>query len=617
MPRFVYGIRFKTVVLMLAITLIPTFLITGWLYRKTTGMLREEMKYNQLTGIESAIRFVDVVLGDMDLIASNILFSRELQKRVSVPVESCTKYENYLNSSAIRSELGNLKNVNENIDSIYLYDWTNHRIFSTEAYGYVKESQMDALGWSAVRVLTDGTRQWNVIREGPSAENKNLISSKKQMIKNGETLFTFFINIDQKKFDTLLQELKGNPQSVYYIVDEDRQMIASSGAVDDEVFRRVNASLGAFANAFPEGQPPDSQAVREWSAGGRLRQPFEDFELQTGKDTYYIVKRSIHEIGWTFVSIIPTEAIYGSLATVRRVMEIICVISLLLILFFGFYMNELIYVPMNKLISAMNENKKGGPITCEVERQKDEFGEIASNFNDLILEQHELNQKLLEQEMLTKNAEIRFLQSQINPHFLYNILDNIHWMARMGETEGVADMTFALSRFYRSSLSGGKELVTVAEALHLAQAYFDIQKVRFHNRIEMITEVEPSLEQVFVPKRIFQPIIENAISHGVVNLEKKGFIMISGVDLGEWVKFLVEDNGTGLSAEETERINREIAEGDFDVPGNYALKNLNRQLKLLYGEGYGLTLESSKGKGTTVILRVTKEVWRKEGGKHV
>lgn len=606
MPRFVYGIRFKTVVLMLTITLIPTFLITGWLYRKTTGMLREEMKYNQLTGIESTIRFVDVVLGDMDLIASNILSNRDLQKRVSIPVENCTKYENYLNSLAIRSELGNLKNVNENIDSIYLYDWTNHRIFSTESYGYVKESQMDALGWSAVRQLTGGTRQWNVIRNGPSAENKNLISSKKQLVKNGEILFTFFINIDQKKFDTLLQELKGNPQSVYYIVDEDRQMIASSGAVDNEVFRQVNASLGVSPGAG-----------REKTAVKRTGQPVEDFEMQTGKDTYYIVKRSIQEIGWTFVSVIPTEAIYGSLTTVRRVMEIICVISLLLILFFGFYMNQLIYVPMNKLISVMNQNKKGGPFTCDVERQKDEFGEIASNFNDLILEQHELNQKLFEQEMLTKNAEIRFLQSQINPHFLYNILDNIHWMARMGETKGVADMTFALSRFYRSSLSDGKELVTVAEAIHLVQAYFDIQKVRFHNRIEMITEVEPSLEQVLVPKRIFQPIIENAINHGVVNMEKKGFIMISGVDMGEWVKFLVEDNGNGLSAAETDRINREIEEGDFEVPGNFALKNLNRQLKLLYGGECGLSLESSKGKGTTVIIRVAKEVWQREGENHV
>lgn len=602
MPRFVYGIRFKTVVLMLTITLIPTFLITGWLYRKTTGMLREEMKYNQLTGIESTIRFVDVVLEDMDLIASNILSDRDLQKRVSVPVESCTKYENYLNSLAIRSELGNLKNVNENIDSIYLYDWTNHRIFSTESYGYVKESQMDALGWSAVRQLAGGARQWNVIRNGPSADNKNLISSKKQMEKNGGILFTFFINIDQKKFDTLLQELRGNPQSVYYIVDEDRQMIASSGMVDEEVFRRVSATLG---------DSPDGRG--EKAAAGQPDQPVDDFEMQTEKDTYYIVKRSIHEIGWTFVSVIPTEAVYGSLATVRRVMEVICVISLLLILFFGFYMNELIYVPMNKLILVMNENKKGGPVTCDVERQKDEFGEIASNFNDLILEQHELNKKLLEQEMLTKNAEIRFLQSQINPHFLYNILDNIHWMARMGETKGVADMTFALSRFYRSSLSGGKELVTVEEALHLVQAYFDIQKVRFHNRIEMITEVEPSLEQALVPKRIFQPIIENAINHGVVNLEKKGFIIISGVDMGDWIKFLVEDNGAGLTEEETDRINREIAEGDFEVPGNFALKNLNRQLKLLYGEKYGISLESSKGKGTTVIIRVAKETWQKRG----
>lgn len=143
-------------------------------------------------------------------------------------------------------------------------------------------------------------------------------------------------------------------------------------------------------------------------------------------------------------------------------------------------------------------------------------------------------------------------------------------------------------------------------------SYFEIQKVRFHNRIELIVEIEESIEGVLVPKRIFQPLMENAINHGIAGCERRGILMISGVDLGEEVKLIVEDNGVGLPEESVDKINREIEAGDFDTPGNYALKNLNSQIKILYGPEYGLKLESSPGRGTTVTVTISKKLQMKE-----
>lgn len=590
MKRYFHGIRFKTIIVMLLITLLSTVMIAGWLYNKSAQVLKEEMEYSQMIRIESTSKFVRLILDDIDTIATNILFDKELQKAACAPVDSVTPFENYKNSSLVQEKLRKLKNVNEKIESIFLYDQMNDRIFSTEFYGYISAPQMDSMGWGSVRDLAYSPVEWNLLGDGSVSGNKILISNKKHQSRGNTAQFTFYINVDQRQFNGMLNDMKGSINSLSYMMDEERRLLAFSEAISDEFFWEVNEQITDIG---------------------------QEKEIQIGRERYLAVSQSMKDMGWSFISLVPVSEVYGKLSRIRQLLFWIGIATVLIILFFGFYMNRLIYVPMNKLIETMNQNRTGGPVTCEVAGQKDEFGEIAANFNELIVQQYDLNRKLIQQEGLTKNAEIRFLQSQINPHFLYNILDTIHWMARMGENESVEKMTLALSKFYRSSLNNGREIIPLKEALQMVLAYFDIQKVRFHNRIELIVDIEESIEGVLVPKRIFQPLMENAINHGLAGCERRGILMISGVDLGEEVKLIVEDNGAGLQGKEVDKINREIEAGDFDTPGNYALKNLNSQIKILYGPEYGLKLESSPGHGTTVTVTISKKLLMKEGISNV
>lgn len=585
MKRYFHGIRFKTIIVMLFITLLSTVMIAGWLYNKSAQVLKEEMEYSQMIRIESTSKFVRLILDDIDTIATNILFDKDLQKAACAPADSVTPFENYKNSSLVQEKLRKLKNVNEKIESIFLYDQINDRIFSTEFYGYISAPQMDSMGWSSVRDLACSPVEWNIIRDGSVSGNKILISNKKHQNRGNTTQFTFYINVDQRQFNQMLKDMKGSINSLSYMMDDKRQPLAFSEALSDEFFEGVNQQITDIG---------------------------QEKEIQIGRERYLAVSQNMKEVGWSFISLVPVSEVYGKLSRIRQLLFWIGIVTILIILFFGFYMNRLIYVPMNKLIETMNQNRTGGPVTCGVAGQKDEFGEIAANFNELIIQQYDLNRKLIQQEGLTKNAEIRFLQSQINPHFLYNILDTIHWMARMGENEAVEKTTLALSRFYRSSLNNGREIIPLKESLQMVLSYFEIQKVRFHNRIELIVEIEESIEGVLVPKRIFQPLMENAINHGIAGCERRGILMISGVDLGEEVKLIVEDNGVGLPEESVDKINREIEAGDFDTPGNYALKNLNSQIKILYGPEYGLKLESSPGRGTTVTVTISKKLQMKE-----
>lgn len=471
-----------------------------------------------------------------------------------------------------------LKDVNEGIDSIYLYDEISDRTFSTDYYGYINMESTDNRQVGKILELAHSKKQWNVVK-GDSTK-KVFLSSRQHQIQKGKECFSFFINVNQKKINDLLEGLKGNPESVYYIMDKEGGEIA-------------------FTENLPEdniGRPLDIEKNLE--------------KVQFGGKDYYTAIKELKSVEWQCISLVPTHVVLGKLEGIRQTTGMIYLVSLVLILFFGMYMNQLIYEPIKNLITVIKKNKKGILTTSEIAEQRDEFGEIAKNFNELILTQDKLNRELRQQELLQKNSEIRFLQTQINPHFLYNILDTIHWLAGMGKNKEVMDMTFALSRFYRSSLSHGEDMTTVKEALQLTETYFEIQKIRFRNWIELIIDIEESLENVMVPKRLFQPLVENAINHGMVNMKQRGIVLITGVLIGDKIQFTVEDNGRGISEQKIAEINREICEGDFDVKGNYALKNLNRQLQLLYGNGCGLNLSSVPGRGTTVTVMISKE--RKE-----
>lgn len=581
MSRIVHGIRFKTVMLMLAITLIPTLIITVWLYKSSTDTMAQEIQYNQMMSLESMSKYIEGLLYDVDVIASNLLMDNELYKQIVTPQEEQTAYQNYLNSTGIKNALDQLKNVNENIDSIYLYDKINERIFSTDFYGYINVKTSQEERTLQIIQFMESDNQWNVIEE--SWKGKTLLSNRKHQIRKSTDSYSFLINLEQKNVNALMENLKGNPDAAYCITDRDGKEIASTRNTPDPI---------------------------AWE-----KLPEEDgmFQMTMHEQEYYAVLKTLSSVEWKFVSLVPASVVSGKLNGIRQTMYVIYVLTVFLIMLFAVYMNRLIYEPIKKLIATMVLNKEGTLATCEVEKQKDEFGEIAKNFNELIQTQDALNRKLRTQELLMKNAEIRFLQAQINPHFLYNVLDTIHWMAGMGKDKEVMEMTYALSRFYRSSLSHGEDMTCVKEAVQLAQAYFDIQKIRFHNRIELIWEIEEQLEQIIVPKRIFQPILENSINHGLAQKKETGIILIAGVEVGEDVKFIIEDNGIGLSEEKTRQINREIEEGDFQVPGNYALKNLNSQLKLLYGEAYGLKLESTPGQGMTVTIVISRRRLLKGG----
>jgi two-component system sensor histidine kinase YesM len=211
-----------------------------------------------------------------------------------------------------------------------------------------------------------------------------------------------------------------------------------------------------------------------------------------------------------------------------------------------------------------------------------------------------------EQKQLRK-AEFELLQAQINPHFLYNTLDAIVWSAEAGNQKQVVKMVGSLSEFFRSSLNKGKELVRVREELSHARSYLEIQQIRYQDILSYEIEVPEELFEYEIPKITVQPIVENALYHGIKNRRGGGKITINGEEGDNDYRIIVTDDGIGMDSERLAQITEGLSgknPGDVKI---YGLYNVNERIKLFYGEEYGISIESEYDKGTRVVIRLPKK----------
>lgn len=213
-----------------------------------------------------------------------------------------------------------------------------------------------------------------------------------------------------------------------------------------------------------------------------------------------------------------------------------------------------------------------------------------------------------EKEVLLKQADLQALQSQINPHFLYNTLECIRGMALMEGKENIADIALSLSRFFRYSISGKSDVVSLRDEVENCRTYTRIQNYRFQNRFVLKVEEDQSVTNAMVPKLILQPIVENAILHGLQNILQGGVIEIRVEPVGDNIRIIISDNGSGMTPEKLEDLSRNILNGGQQAADHHhagiAMYNVDRRLKLMFGPEYGLSVFSCEGMGTDVELRI-------------
>jgi len=217
-----------------------------------------------------------------------------------------------------------------------------------------------------------------------------------------------------------------------------------------------------------------------------------------------------------------------------------------------------------------------------------------------------IEEQVKEEQKQLRKAEFDLLQSQINPHFLYNTLDAIIWSAEAGNQKQVVNMVGNLSDFFRLSLNKGKEIVFVREELQHVRSYLEIQKIRYQDILHFDIQVPESILGYRIPKLSVQPVVENALYHGIKNKRGGGKIIVTGEEKEDFYSITVEDDGKGMSQDRLREIRKAIQEGLPDQNVVYGLYNVNERIRLNYGEGYGIHIESIPEQGTRVVIRLPK-----------
>lgn len=325
-------------------------------------------------------------------------------------------------------------------------------------------------------------------------------------------------------------------------------------------------------------------------------------ELPQGR--YRIQTVELENCGWTLAAALPEKDIFRTSRQLRLEMLAVVVILVLAAYLLAYRLSQSIVRRLYRLNDTMHAVEQGD-VSARVEPQgQDEIGQLMNSFSNMMTRIDTLMDEKLEQGQQIKALELKALQAQINPHFLYNSLDLINCTAIAHHVPQISHMVNALARFYRLSLSRGREVIPLADELKHAKLYVEIQNLRFENRVQVDWDVEEGTEQCPIIKIVLQPIIENAIIHGIFEKpDKTGRLRIAVRRQQADLVITVEDDGVGMD-EQTRLANFSADASSANTRGGYGVRNINERLHLAYGPGYGLCCESEPGRGTRVTIRV-------------
>jgi two-component system sensor histidine kinase YesM len=328
-------------------------------------------------------------------------------------------------------------------------------------------------------------------------------------------------------------------------------------------------------------------------------------------DRYLVFNHAAQNTDWRLVGILPLREVFSWNKNIFIHNLYILILSFFISLFMAFTFSSRISIPIAALRDKMKQVEAGAfPESISV-KSGDEIEELAKSFNSMVKKLKELIEEVYQAEITRQKAEIRqkeaelnTLQAQINPHFLYNTLETINWIAieLLGHDNDISNTVLALSSLLRSTITRGDKIVPVEKQLKEVEEYLFIQKMRYEDKFTVRWNIDQGILQYKMLSMVIQPIVENAIVHGIENIESGGEIVIKGWEHDGDLFFEISDNGVGMDKEKLEEIRKMIDYEESMPSGSIGLRNTHQRLRHYYGENYGLKIDRDTGGWTKVTI---------------
>jgi two-component system sensor histidine kinase YesM len=338
-----------------------------------------------------------------------------------------------------------------------------------------------------------------------------------------------------------------------------------------------------------------------------LLKSFQGSFVDTVDGINYIVTYKTSAItSWKIIGVSPQSEMAGSINEVLEIFYWMIPTIIIFTVVLTIYLTTLLTNPIRELRNLMHSASENDLSIVAQIRTKDEIGQLAESFNIMIRRIKELMGKVVDNQKKIRKMEMKAMQEMIKPHFIYNTLDSIIGLLEQNRNNDAINMIDSLGKFFRTSLSHGREMVQIQEELDHIRSYLMIQQFRFSNKFDYIFEVDESVYRYKIIKLVLQPLVENSIYHGIRNIDKQGLILIKGYLEENMLIFEIIDNGKGMEPEKIEHINR-ILSGDEVVSDEnlyFGIRNVNERIKLNFGGNSGLKYEIGMTIGTRVVISI-------------
>ncbi|MDQ0877452.1 two-component system sensor histidine kinase YesM [Paenibacillus sp. V4I3] len=582
--RIIHFFRFKSIQSTIAVAfsclIVVTITVIAWMsYHLSTDAVKKNSRdYTyQLMGqvssnIDSYINYMDnisrMVLSNYDIkeyllkqVYLGAIGKEDLKQKISFQLNTVLNTRKDISSILIFGTNGEIIPYNEKIK-------LNPQVDPTEQSWYKKA--IEAKG----RVVISSSHVQNMILN----DYNSVISLSRELSSDvgDEKLGVLLVDLNYSVINDICNKIKLGNRGYVFIVDAQGNIVY-----------------------HPEQQIINNNQKIELISEV-MRTPGSSFVTSEGKNSRMYTIKTSQSTGWKIVGVTYVEELVSNKDELQTYTFFGGIGFLIIAVLLSFVLSLRISRPIKHLESSMKEVEKGN-FDIQVDIQSsNEIGHLSNRFNRMTTEIKELMLQNVKEQELKRKSELQVLQAQINPHFLYNTLDSIIWMAETGKSKEVILMTASLAKLFRLSISKGQEFLSIFNEIEHIKNYLTIQKMRYKSKLDFEINVDKSILSYKVIKIILQPLVENAIYHGIRNNAGIGHIQITGMCKGDRILLQVIDNGIGMSPEE---IHNMYQKDRTSVRGSgIGVQNVDQRIKLHFGDPYGLHFESELGKGTTVNI---------------
>lgn len=572
----IYSIRSKMTICFLALGLIPIFIFGLVSYRLYFQNLHKNVAIYSDQVIDRVDKNLETYISDIENIlqlSSNYYFQQYFKLNETGDIEGNRKYtvriwETFDSLKQMKTDLVDIRFISHSGSTIscfgkYWEDISREPLYSELANKEpgVVSIQPPHMNFLNQKVFSIG-----------EAINRNAIGAPGIMAIDIDVGFLNKICSDIKLGQTGFVFLEKDGKVVFRPQDSDKQKYSNDIIQSPEL---INSQNGSY--------------------------------IEKINNTKYIVTFNTSAItGWKIVGVSPEAEMTSEISMVSRVFFWLIMAIIIIVLLLTIYLTEVLSNPIRKLRSLMKQASMNDLTIYADIKTRDEIGQLASSFNKMINQIRELMGKVKDDQQKIREMEMKAMQELIKPHFVYNTLDSIIGLLEQNRNEDAINLVDSLGKFFRTSLSHGREVVRIREEIDHIRSYLTIQQFRFSYKFDYLFEIDDEIYNFKTVKLILQPLVENSIYHGIRNLNKKGLIVINGYLKDEQVIFEISDNGEGIEKDMTEQLNRIMAgeEAVEDQNLYFGIRNVNERIKLNFGSDYGLKYQSKVSVGTKVVVNI-------------